>query len=81
MGMTQAPDGEIWAHAGEEGFAIVSKDNDFMQMSFVFGAPPKVIWIRRGNCSVEESARILRDNSARIHEFESDQVAAYLILS
>jgi predicted nuclease of predicted toxin-antitoxin system len=60
---------------------VVSKDNDFQQMSFVFGAPPKVIWIRRGNCSVEETERILRSNSTRIHEFEEDQVAAYLILS
>lgn len=81
LGMAQASDRQIWDHAREEGFVIVSKDNDFQQMSFVFGAPPKVIWIRRGNCSVGESAGILRNNSARIHEFESDQVAAYLILS
>jgi predicted nuclease of predicted toxin-antitoxin system len=63
------------------GFMIVSKDNDFQQMSFVFGPPPKVIWIRRGNCSVQETERTLRSNSARIQEFEEDQVAAYLILS
>ena len=50
-------------------------------MSFVFGPPPKVIWISRGNCSVQETERILRSNSARIYEFEDDEVAAYLILS
>ena len=27
---------------------------DFRQMSFLFGAPPKVVWIRLGNCSTEE---------------------------
>ncbi len=54
---------------------IVSKDNDFQQMSFVFGHPPKVIWIRRGNCSVRESESILRTNSLRIHEFETDPEA------
>ncbi len=53
--MTRASDAEIWDYAGEAGFVIVSKDNDFQQMSFVFGSPPKVIWIRRGNCSVQET--------------------------
>ena len=81
LGMTRASDREIWDHAKEAGFVIVSKDNDFQQMSFVFGPPPKVIWIRRGNCSVGETEEILRTHSARIHEFEGDQVAAYLILS
>lgn len=81
LGMSKTSDREIWDHAKNGGFVIVSKDNDFQQMSFVFGPPPKVIWIRRGNCSVKESEEILRSNSARIHDFESDSVAAYLILS
>ena len=59
LGMAAAPDQTIWDHAKEEGFVIVSKDNDFQHMSFVLGPPPKVIWIRRGNCSVQESAEIL----------------------
>jgi predicted nuclease of predicted toxin-antitoxin system len=79
--MSRASDREIWDHAKNGGFVIVSKDNDFQQMSFVYGPPPKVIWIRRGNCSVRESEEILRSNSARIREFASDPVAAYLILS
>lgn len=81
LGMARASDREIWDYAAEAGFVIVSKDNDFQQMSFVFGPPPKVIWIRRGNCSVRDTEDILRSNSARIHGFESDQVAAYLVLS
>ena len=81
LGMARALDREIWEYAAQAGFVIVSKDNDFQQMSFVFGPPPKVIWIRRGNCGVQETEGILRSNSARVHEFEGDPVAAYLILS
>ncbi len=81
LGMDSASDQEIWTHARGEGFVIVSKDNDFQQMSFLYGHPPKVIWIRRGNCSVKESESILRTNSARIHVFEKDQRAAFLVLS
>ncbi|MEX2531607.1 MAG: DUF5615 family PIN-like protein [Gemmatimonadota bacterium] len=80
LGMARASDREIWEHAKEAGFVVVSKDNDFQQMSFVFGPPPKVIWIRRGNCSVEETEGILRSHSARIREFDGDLMAAYLIL-
>lgn len=81
LGMAAASDVEIWDRARRDGFVIVSKDNDFQQMSFVHGAPPKVIWIRRGNCSVEESIEILRTNRSQIGEFEADSVATYLILS
>jgi len=43
IGLAKAQDREIWTHARDAGFAIVSKDNDFQQMSFLYGAPPKVI--------------------------------------
>ena len=76
----RASDREIWDHAKREGFVIVSKDNDFQQMSFVYGAPPKVIWIRRGNSSVSEIEEILRSNAAQLHEFEEDQESSYLVL-
>jgi predicted nuclease of predicted toxin-antitoxin system len=80
IGMAEAQDRELWIHAQESGFAIVSKDNDFQQMSFVFGAPPKVIWVRRGNCTVAEIEEILRANAARILEFEADEESSFLVL-
>ena len=81
VGLKSSTDREIWHFARDGRFVIVSKDTDFQQMSFVWGHPPKVIWIRRGNCSVRESESVLRTNSARIHEFEADPEAAFLVLS
>ena len=52
---------EVWNYAAEHGYIIVSKDADFHQRSLVWGAPPKVVWIRQGNCSVSETANLLRD--------------------
>ena len=78
--MAEAQDRDIWVHARDSGFAIVSKDNDFQQMSFVFGAPPKVVWIRRGNCSVDEIEESLRTNASRIFEFDEDKESSYLVL-
>ena len=51
VGLEGAPDGPVWDYAKENGFVIVSKDSDFHQRSFLYGHPPKVVWIRRGNCS------------------------------
>ena len=49
-GMDEAPDIEVWLFAKQQGFTIVSKDSDFQQRSLLFGAPPKVVWLRVGNC-------------------------------
>lgn len=46
VGLARADDELVWAYAKDHGLAIVSKDADFHQRSFVYGAPPKVVWIR-----------------------------------
>ena len=58
--LERADDTSVWDFAKANGFAIVSKDSDFHQRSLVFGHPPKVIWLRLGNCSttdIEEPKR------------------------
>jgi predicted nuclease of predicted toxin-antitoxin system len=57
VGLAEASDREVWEYALRGRFVILSKDTDFMQMSFVYGAPPKVVCIQRGNCSTGESSR------------------------
>src|SRR5712692_6503846 len=37
----EADDPTVWEYARANGFAIVSKDEDFHQLSFLYGAPPK----------------------------------------
>ena len=81
LGLARASDSAVWEYAKENGFAIVSKDADFQQLSFLYGMPPKVIWIRRGNCSVAEVETFLRNSVDVIEEFEKDEEAAYLVLS
>ncbi len=40
-GLAAADDEAVWAHAGAGGYAIVTKDDDFRQRSFLLGPPPK----------------------------------------
>lgn len=42
-GLRGADDWRIWEYARNGGFAIVSKDTDFRERSYVDGAPPKVV--------------------------------------
>ena len=48
VGLRGATDARIWQHARAEGFAIVSKDTDFRDRSYVEGFPPKDYLARRG---------------------------------
>ncbi len=46
VGLAAADDRALWEYAKAGGFAILSKDADFRQLSFLYGTPPKVIWLR-----------------------------------
>jgi hypothetical protein len=63
-----------------EGFTIVSKDADFHQQSFLFGHPPKVIWIPRGNCSTDEIARLPREHRADLLAFDAAPEPSFLVV-
>ncbi len=76
----EAQDIELWNYAKQHGFAIVSKDKDFQQRCLLFGHPPKVIWLRVGNCPFKTIENLLRKHSISIHTFANDDRKAYLIL-
>jgi predicted nuclease of predicted toxin-antitoxin system len=81
VGLHIADDEVVWTYAAQHGFVIVSKDADFHQRSFLLGAPPKVIWIRRGNCSTREIEALLLERHVDILAFEGDPDAAFLALA
>jgi predicted nuclease of predicted toxin-antitoxin system len=70
-----------WDYAKQYGFVIVSKDSDFHQRSFVLGYPPKVVWVRLGNCSTADIERLLRHHADAIKAFDEDSETAFLSLS
>lgn len=81
VGLKAAPDPVVWAYAARAGYVIVSKDADFRQRSFLYGHPPKVIWIRLGNCSTREIAKLLRDRLVEIERFGKADRDAFLGLT
>lgn len=79
-GLARAEDTAVWNYALEHGLAVVSKDADFHQRSFLSSPAPKVIWIRLGNCTTEAVAELLRQRRSEIAAFLSDADAMFLAL-
>jgi predicted nuclease of predicted toxin-antitoxin system len=78
--LLEADDEAVWAFAIQNEFVIVSKDSDFHQRSLVRGHPPKVIYLRIGNCSTGQIVEILRREFEVIQDFVSRTHEAMLIL-
>jgi predicted nuclease of predicted toxin-antitoxin system len=79
-GLAAASDAAVWEYAKRHALTIVSKDSDFHQRSLLEGFPPKVVWIRRGNCSTADIEALLRARSAELRAFDADPWGAFLVL-
>jgi len=79
-GLERADDDAIWRFARDRGFAIVTKDSDFQERSQLAGSAPRIVWIRRGNCSTQDIEALLRKHAARISVLDSDPDTRFLVL-
>lgn len=80
VGIDRVADKELRDYARREGFVIVTKDSDFSDLCVLLGFPPKVIWIRRGNCSTATIETILRDHRDDIESLHQDEIVGILTL-
>jgi predicted nuclease of predicted toxin-antitoxin system len=80
VGLEGSPDTDVWALAAAGGYALVTKDEDFHRLSVLRGFPPKVIWIRLGNCSTSAIERILRARFGQLVAFVAHEEAAFFAL-
>ena len=79
-GLVHTDDVLIWSFAQQYGYTIVSKDADFHQRSLVFGHPPKLIFLRVGNCPTKRITQILRSSYLLVSAFDSNPTASILFL-
>jgi len=78
--MTSAKDQVVWNYAAANGLMIVSKDSGFYQRSLVYGHPPKIAWIKLGNCPTATIAAFLRRRFMEVKRFAEDSQASFLVL-
>ena len=80
LGLGAADDVLVWEHAKENDLVVVTKDSDFADLSVFRGFPPKVVWIRRGNCSTNDIEKILRNHQTEIEDLTIDEISGILTL-
>jgi predicted nuclease of predicted toxin-antitoxin system len=81
VGMKATNDPVVWNYAKDNNLMIVSKDSDMHDLSLIFGNPPKVIWLRLGNCSTLQVESLLRRDFNAIKLFHEDENLSLLALS
>jgi predicted nuclease of predicted toxin-antitoxin system len=74
-------DEEVWEYARANRFIIVSKDSDFQQRSLLYGPPPKIVWLRIGNCTRQQLVGLITTHEQDIHALDADPFESVLVLS
>jgi predicted nuclease of predicted toxin-antitoxin system len=81
-GLDRALDEAVWRFARDNGYVIVTKDSDFTDLSQRLGSPPKLVWLRIGNCTTAQIATLLREHAASISDFldsDDDAILALIV--
>jgi predicted nuclease of predicted toxin-antitoxin system len=65
-----ASDDVIWNYAKENGYCIVTNDEDFLNLLLKNGFPPKLILLRTGNQSTTFIREVLLKHSKDIRALE-----------
>ena len=80
MGLSAHADAELWEQARKDGFIILTQDDDFVEMSMMRGAPPKVVHLAMGNHTTMEWLSIIQANAVAISHFAADPGSGLLVV-
>jgi predicted nuclease of predicted toxin-antitoxin system len=81
LDLAQSTDRQIWDYAGQNDFVIVSKDSDFRQFAFLFGPPPKAVWLDVGNVGSSTILQLIRHHRETIDHFSDNSEESFLLIS
>ena len=76
-----AEDIDIWNYALDNGFAIITKDADFVDLMDVKGFPPKVVLLKTGNNSSKALAELLINVKQNIIELENSNLGLLEVIN
>jgi predicted nuclease of predicted toxin-antitoxin system len=68
-----ADDKDIWDYALNNGYVIITKDSDFLNLLDLKGFPPKVILLKTGNNSSKALADLLSSAKSEIEDLENNK--------
>jgi len=68
-----ADDIAIWNYSLENGYTIITKDNDFLDLLEIRGFPPKIVLLKTGNNSSHALLELLKKIRPMIEELEKSE--------
>lgn len=79
-GLLGRTDEDVWEYARDNGFTIIS-NSDFQQRGLLYGHPPKIVWLRIGNCTRQQLFHLITIHEKDINEFGTDPFETMLVVS
>ena len=76
-----AKDIDIWDYALNNGFIIVTKDDDFVDLLELNGFPPKVVLLKIGNNSTQMLMDLLMNIKPKVEDLEKSSYGLLEVLS
>lgn len=80
-GLGGATDLRLWETARAGGFAILTRDEDFVRLSIARGSPPKVVFLRLGNCTTRDVVDLIHRRFAILQDFVVSNEVSFLVMS
>jgi len=78
--LDKSSDSEVRDYAQQRGFTLATKNTDMVDLCVFRGAPPKVLWLRLGNCSTTLIHEVFERDADRIRAFIADDSRVVLSL-
>ena len=72
LGFDTSNDKTIFEFAKSKNAIVITKDDDFVRLSNIFGSPPKVIWLTCGNTTKARVKEILEMHLLKAFELLND---------
>ena len=76
-----AVDVDIWNYAYNNGYIIITKDDDFADLLELKGFPPKVVLLKTGNNSSQALLKLLTNAKSMIEDLENNNFGLLEILN
>ncbi|GAB4047636.1 DUF5615 family PIN-like protein [Spirosoma litoris] len=73
-GLYNQDDRVIWEFSRQNGFTVVTFDEDLYNLTTLYGPPPKIIWLRTGNLTNDEIVELLTRYKPTIESFVTDKL-------
>ncbi len=72
IGLKHADDKEIFDYAARHNHVLISKDDDFLDLSLLYGRPPLVVKLEVGNINTSLTLSVLLRDKLEIDAAERD---------